>query len=735
MSGSAVTGPASRSIRSVAVPDPWKAWRLDDPTSIEAALEAHPLAAARLASRSKLPSAFVPFLDHRVVPLGDLFATLDPIGVRLLQLAKFHHGITRQVALAEATDVPAEVIDRSARNLFVAGLATSRDGVLTVAAEVEPYVELALPLFEDHVDTITSDRLALACRLLGVDGGTRKAERAAAVLAVLRDPDRVSSAIVSAGPAAARLFARIGELTTSGQVFSSPDAPPGAIPLREVVPPEDRHAAMGYGYGRRLADRSRRPHEELGDRLIVGTSPYGGYSLWLWFDVMYALTGRVFPSWTYTAPPAPQPLDDAPATAARAVTMISDLTGQLAVQPALGKKTGDLRPPVRAWRTAAKAVGADAASAPLFGDLAADIGLVYARALAKQGRGRSAEFPVQWQPNPARLAEFESRPMGERWLMVVDAWLKPGSYAMFVRTATLRHLTLAFLATFPEGTGLPRRQLDVVAEQRHLALGGTQDLDEILAEMVALGLAPVSGPIGLTSAGRAAARGAAEVDGLIAAGSTECVVQPDHSVIAPADLAPTVMSALHRYAELKSQGGASVWRLSAKRLGLASTTTTAEEVVAFFRQHSKVAVPDVVARFISDAMNSVSPVTVAEAGCIITAADPIVIAEAARHKTAKLTVLAPGVAVSPLTTAKVSEILRAKGVVLAGTSATADTGPSGPLGSGRSDRIIDEATWVAPQRDPNQPLGPARPITIAGPMAADLAGRLGSRRRSGGPDS
>lgn len=718
------------------VSDPWKAWKLNDPASIEAALEAHPLAAARLASRSKLPSRFVPFLQQRVVPLGDLFATLDPAGVRLLQLAKFHHGVTRQVALVEAADCPAEVIDRSARNLFVAGLATNQDGVLAAADEVDPYVELALPLFEDHLDTITSDRLALACRLLGVDGGTRKAERAAAVLGVLRDADRLTASIVAAGPAAAQLFAKIGEHSTSGQAFAPTlDAPPGAISLEELVPSEDRYAAMAYGYGRRLTNQSRRPHEELSDRLIVGTSPYGGYWLWLWFDVMYALTGRVFPSWPYTLPPAPQPIDDAPAAAVRAVTMISDLAGHLGAQPAQGKKTGDLRPPVRTWRSAAKAVGADAASAPLLGDLAVDIGLLYARALPRQGRGRNAEFPVQWQPNPARLAEFEASSMGERWLMVVGAWLEPGSYGMSARTATLRQLTLAFLASFPEGTGLPRPDLDALAGQRHLALGGAQDMDEILAEMVALGLAPASGPIGLTSAGRAAARGAAEVDSLIAAGSTEFVVQPDHSVIAPPDLAPPVVSTLHRYAELESQGGAGVWRLSAKRLGLASTTTTAEEVVRFFRQHSKVAVPDVVIRFISDAMSAVSPITVATAGCVVTAADPIVIAEAARHKTAKLTVVAPGVAVSPLTTAKVSEVLLAKGVVLAGASATADVASSGPAGSGRGGRISDEATWVAPQRDPNQGLGPVRPIAIAGPMASEIGRRLGSPRSGGGPGS
>lgn len=704
--------------------DRWEGWTLDEPAAIEAALAAHPLVAERLASRRQLPSKVVPFLQERVAPMEDLFATLDPTGLQLLQLAQFHHGVTRKVALDEARDCPPEAIDRSARNLVVAGLATCRAGVLEVASEVSPYLALQLPLFEDYLDGTTSDRLGLACRLLGVDGGTRKAERAAAVLSVLRDADRLMAAIDAAGPATAELFRRVLELSTDAAALlaADDDEPPGAIPLHRLLPPEERFAAMRYRPSSHPKP-NRRPHEELIDRLVVGSRPFGGYSIWLWFDVLYAFTGRVFPSWALPATPAPEPIEASPAAVVRAVTAISGLAEHLGVQPAEGKKSGDQHPPVRVWRAAAKALDIDASSAPFLGELAVDIGLVYGRYLPKQGRGRNTEYPVQWQPNGARVAEFDARSPGERWLVVVDAWLRDVSYGAAGRTSTLRRLTLSFLASLPEGMGLRRGDLDRAAGQRHLALGGTQDLDDILAEMVALGLAPARGPIGLTAAGRAAAQGAPAVDDLIGAGSSTFVIQPDHSVIAPPDLSPTVAAVLHRYADLQGEGGASVWRLSARRLALASSTTSVEAVVDFFQQHSSVAVPDVVVRFISDAMTSTAPITVTAVGCVITASDPVVIAEAARHKAAKLTVMAPAVAVSPLSLAKVTEVLRTKGVVVAGAGATAASA------SGASpERITEEVMAMVGHRDPKQALGPARPVTLAGPMAARLAGRLAGRR-------
>ena len=101
-------------------------------------------------------------------------------------------------------------------------------------------------------------------------------------------------------------------------------------------------------------------------------------------------------------------------------------------------------------------------------------------------------------------------------------------------------------------------------------------------------------------------------------------------------MAPDVVAQLMRYADLESEGGASVWRLSARRLAQAAPTTSPEEVQRFFADGSSVPVPDAVLRFVDDAMGSVSPVTVTEVGCVITAADPMVISDAARHKPAKL---------------------------------------------------------------------------------------------------
>ena len=114
--------------------------------------------------------------------------------------------------------------------------------------------------------------------------------------------------------------------------------------------------------------------------------------------------------------------------------------------------------------------------------------------------------------------------------------------------------------------------------------------------------------------------------------------------------------------------------------------------------------------------------TVTEVGCVITAADPVVITDAARHKTAKLTVVAPGVATSPLAASRVRDVLATKGIVLASSVANATVTVLHPPGSahGAADHpeggtlplpVSDAAAgWVVDQPDPKAKLPAPKPI-------------------------
>ena len=429
----------------------------------------------------------------------------------------------------------------------------------------------------------------------------------------------------------------------------------------------------------------------------------------------------------------------------RVVAQLGDVVGHLGDHPVEGKKSGDRRAPVATWRSAAKATGIDKDLGVLLGGLAADLGLIYAQAMPARGRGRKVFHPVRWRPNLRRIAEFDRLEVGTRWLSLVEAWLEGGrgedAYAQSVK----RSLLVSVLASMPAGRAIERGDFMALATGRHVALSDVDELSEHLATAAALGLIGDPGRPGLTEAGRAAIGGADAVNAVVGGGDRSFLVQPDHSVVAPPTMAPDVAAQLMRYADLESEGGASVWRLSARRLAQAAPTTSPEEVQRFLADGSSVPVPDAVLRFIDDAMGSVSPVTVTEVGCVITAADPMVISDAARHKPAKLTVVAAGVATSPLTAARVRDVLATRGVILAsstpaeatitsiGSAASADpSAPSTASPTGTDALLpppVDDAIagWIVDQPDPADPLPSPKPIGFDDHLVAALTASISQR--------
>lgn len=709
-------------------------WNLNDPPTgddIAAALATFPVVADALRQSDDLTRRLVPFTQ--ICSFNQLFPCLSPLGLRLLQLDRFHGGVTRDTALAEAPDMPPELLDVAASSLVIAGLAQLVGTELRSHPDLSRYIPMALPMFEDDTGSIKSDRLGTACRHMGLTPTTIKAERVEMMLQALRDPAAVARSLSTASAEARRLFERIVELTTVERYgFADGAEPAGYVALNRLIRSDSRdYWAASRDLVSAYSDRAvSTPIGELVQRLLISTSHGWGDELWLYLDVAHTQGLALGPA--LKPPPETEgtPVQETPTAPTRVVAQLGDVVAYLGDHPVEGKKSGDRRVPVATWRSAAKATGIPKELGVLLGGLAADLGLIYARALPLRGRGRKVQQPVEWRPNPRRVAEFGRLEVGTRWLAMIDAWLGGGRDEDAYANSVKRSLTVSVLASLPDGRAIDADDFVALATSAHLAISEVAMLKGHLQATAALGLIGDAAMPGLTAAGRAAIAGADAVNELLGGGDRSFLVQPDHSVMAPPDLAPDVAATLMRYADLESEGGASVWRLSARRLAQAAPTTSAEEVQAFLSEGSSVPVPDAVLRFVGDAMVSVSPVSVERVGCVITADDPVVIIDAARHKTAKLTVVAPGVATSPLTPTRVRDVLATKGVVLASaSSAEATVTQLHPIDDADAEgaRAADNAAagdtaelplpvsdavagWVVDQPDPKSNLFAPKPI-------------------------
>ena len=725
-------------------------WNLNDPPSgddIAAALQAFPVVADVLRAAAKPPDRVLPF--HHVCGFDELFPCLSPLGLRLLQLDRFHGGVSRDAALQETSEVPPELVDREASNLVIAGLAVFRGDRLRSHPDIARYIPMPLPMLENAVNSINSDRLATACRRMGIRSGTTKAERSEAVLAGLRQPTTIEKALSSVSPEARRLFGRIVELTSVDRFgFTDSDEAPGSVPLDSLM---NANTVQYRAASRDLLSLyapvrgNMTPLGELVEALLITASMGWGDSVTLFMEVAHGCGKALGPALVPPPDVVGVPVQETPMGPTRVVAQLGDVVGHLGDHPVEGKKSGDRRAPVATWRSAAKATGIDKDLGVLLGGLAADLGLNYAQAMPARGLVRKGSHPVRGLPNLRRVAEFDRLEAGTRWLSLIEAWLEGGrgedAYAQSVK----RSLLVSVLASMPEGRAIERGDFMALATGRHVALNDVDELSEHLTTAAALGLIGDPGRPGLTEAGRAAIGGADAVNAVVGGGDRSFLVQPDHSVVAPPNMAPDVVAQLMRYADLESEGGASVWRLSARRLAQAAPTTSPEEVQRFFADGSSVPVPDAVLRFIDDAMGSVSPVTVTEVGCVITAADPMVISDAARHKPAKLTVVAAGVATSPLTAARVRDVLATRGVILAsstpaeatitsiGSAASADpSAPSTASPTGTDALLpppVDDAIagWIVDQPDPADPLPSPKPIGFDDHLVAALTASISQR--------
>lgn len=715
----------------------WEVADAADRAALADALAAQPLVARRIAN-GQPPQ--VPFTAMRANPVvEELFASLDLVGTQLCYLAKLNGGATLAAARIEAPELDVATLQRAARRLQLSGLAGLAGDRLVLADVLDDALNLSQPTLSGAGEYLTSDAAGQACAWLGLEAPRRKGERIAQLAGVLGDRDRLIATLSELGPAATEVFERVLAATLDGHTHGY-DVP-GSVLVYEVLPDElqrSRHR-FGHGYGSRAAGvvPPRSPLDELCDRQLLGSN-WSRSQVWVWAETLVALRGRLFDRWTPHPTPSSVALPPVPHPAAAVAGAVRDLLAHVAANPPLGKRTGGCEPPVKYWRSAAKALGLVAEQVLLLGELAIRIGLLVPLTGPTTGRGRNATTDIRWHPEPQRAAAFDALPLGERWAMIVDQWLHDGA----LEACACRVLLLDLLCGLPAGHGVRASELGPWAADRHRLLRGAV-LDDAIGALLHLGVAVDSGGvIGLGESGRAVLHDRPALAQLLEAGASTFVCQPDHSVIAPAELRPAVAEQLRRIATLESHGGATVWRLDAAAIGREALRRPAEQLVAFLHEHSSVPVPASVERFVLDSARVVAPLTVSPAGCVVTGVDVVALADAARIKAAKLTVLAPGVAVSPLSQDKVTEVLLAKGIALTaagrGGGPGADTAPGGLP-------AIDPASvtpvWLVAHRPLGDPLpsigaigagvGPLQHAAVAASIAGDgpPGGRARPRRR------
>lgn len=582
-------------------------------------------------------------------------AALDRTARDLVSLAVWHGGaLSREKVLAEvaasSTPEDAEVatrLDDAVVRLHDLLLIDPEAGWLVLAPDVADTAGLPGVPARPSMERVTSDVLAQLLAALGVRRApTRKAERLDALEALLRDGDTLRAVTSRLSADAARV---LDILLSEG---------PKAI--------EDLGLAPHYAW-----DRTPTPLRELTGLGLVGIDPDDQWC-WAWLDLTVARQGCLIAEWPAEPAPEPRPVHD-PGGLPAVLGRVTALLDAWRAEPAPGLAGGGLG--VRPVRAVAKQLGVPAGEAGLLVSLAIGLGLLDRIQVGSTGRGRNTKIQWAWTPTPL-AAEFAAMPAEARWNQLVQAWRDEESLdeteglperlqeTDMVGISLYRSALLRLLAELPAGTGLPTDELEALAAHRQPTLLAGQATTHLVTAARILGLVPAEGPVGLTTLGRAVLDGPAVLAAALPPPSTSFVVQADLSVVAPPDLAPDVTARLDRYAELESHAGARLYRLTEARLAAAMDAGDDDDaIVGFLDDHATAPLAQNVTYLVRDVARRHGRVRSGSCASYVRSEEPALISSALSVKAAKLRGIAPGVAVSPLQSAKVVAALRAKGLM------------------------------------------------------------------------
>lgn len=399
-------------------------------------------------------------------------------------------------------------------------------------------------------------------------------------------------------------------------------------------------------------------------------------TMFSWLDLRMGLRGRLFDHWPLRPPPVTgQPLNDSGPGTSRVVRRLHLLLDHCSTAPLPSLAAGGIG--VRPLRAVAKGFGLEPGEVGLLVHLAIALGLL------------GTTDDDHWAPTSA-VAEFAAASPARQWAAIIMAWRTATTIEERAGLPTRwtgdivwpsqephRTAVLDVLRTLDVDTGVDEDTLTRLCDWRYPQALGAEGAGAVVQTLRLLDLVPADGPVGLTTMARTLLAGGADrVEQLTGPEVEQVVIQADHSVIAPPGLSPRVAGELAAVARLESDAGAQIWRITTERLADAMAGGwTRDQLVAFLTRASSVEVPANVLVTVDDVAARHGRLRTGTIGCYLRCDDPVDLAGAAAVGAAKLRVLSPTVAVSPLSRDKLTAALRAKGLVAVAEDADGATIP------------------------------------------------------------
>ena len=551
-----------------------------------------------------------------------------------------------QTRSADPTRIAAEV-DR----LVASGLVSkSKSGAVALSA----LTAQILPTFSVSMadqNALTSEALAVICKSLRLRTPSRKQERIDAITAAFIDPVACARIRSELSAAARTLLERIIKVAGPGSID------PGAAGLQ-------RHDLIHASPNQFAYQRGRQPSSgalyELTSRGIVGVTEWDA-TVWVWREAWPLIGLPYFDDW----PNSPNPemkrvLPSASAVPAVVGVFARALRHWHASPPAV-LKNGEPRLGKTDARATAKALAVGESTIDLLARFAISVGFVLPNTVAEAGRGRARTVEQAWLADRQLVEHWNSMSASSRWLKVFGDWCHPTGQCG-QQLLVNRHLVLWELSCVPSGFGYD--SATVFGEwlsDRYWSVAHPAAIAECIADLRALGAVPTDGPLALTAIAAAALDDVNSVQQFDSSEATAAIVQADLTVISPPDFRPDLALRLASIAEVESDAGATISRLSANRITEAIRGgDTADSIIDFLRTISSVALGDGIVRLVRDAAGDVGRVKVISAPTVVVVTDPADLVAACSVKAAQLTKVSDTVAVSDLPYAKVRAALERK---------------------------------------------------------------------------
>lgn len=594
--------------------------------------------------------------------------SLDRFCFQLATLASVRGGrLDLEDALAEAGVEVADALEDAAERLRRCCLAERDSAWLALLPGVAERIGAPGVQGRPYFEMLGSDDLATILRNLGVTRPpSRKGERLDLLEACLDDPELVRGVLAEAPSGLAGFLRAL--LDDDGGVLDA----------------DELEDTLGLGYESLYYFRPvppRRPPSWGGTHrtalhwltergLVAADSSYG--VVFMPLEALAAVRGWLFVDWDPSPDVPVAPLVDPVLGVPGVLALLDALLRRWERQPADGLKAGGLG--VRVIRAAASALGRAPGEVGLLAHLAVELDLV--GSIPTDGGYRRGAVRTAWTTT-ALADDFRRHPPVEQWALLVAAWCDSATldesaglperveFGTDHEGQPRRQTLLEVLAALPEDQGVDFEGLATLADHRQPTRRLHDGLDGVVACLRLFGIVPAQGPIGLSRLGRALVTdGPDAVAQLLPPPADRFTVQPDHSVIAPPNLNADVLAGLERYATLESDAGASIHRLDETRIAAAlDAGETGQQVLDFLAHHAAVALPQNVEYLVRDVERRHGRVRIGAASSYVTSDDPALIVQAVGIKPAKLRQLAPTVAVSSLSRAKLLATLGAKGLM------------------------------------------------------------------------